>query len=213
MNGRSPQVTSRPRGLLRRAVLGCLAAAVVLAPAAMGWADPDWVSPEDTPEPTAEQLADSVRTWEPGGVFQWEPGGVRQWDLEDSVTGLATESEQDSESVITLASDVLFEFGSAQIPPNAADAVTELLAEVPEDATVSISGHTDSIGETALNQELSEQRAAAVAEVVREARPDLTLEVEGFGEDQPVAENSIDGEDNPEGRAKNRRVEIRYDGG
>ncbi|HRW01540.1 MAG TPA: hypothetical protein P5314_07170 [Tetrasphaera sp.] len=46
----------------------------------------------------------------------------------------------------------------------------------------------------------------------RAARPDLKLDVEGFGKGRPVAPNSQGGEDNPEGRALNRRVEIRYEG-
>ena len=43
-------------------------------------------------------------------------------------------------------------------------------------------------------------------------RRDLQLEVAGFGMDQPVEPNEVNGEDNPEGRALNRRVEIRFSG-
>lgn len=62
------------------------------------------------------------------------------------------------------------------------------------------------------NKDLSQQRAKAVAAILETARPDLKLDVEGFGKGRPVAPNSQGGEDNPEGRALNRRVEIRYEG-
>lgn len=159
-------------------------------------------TPADLPEPTSKQLAGSVHTW--------EPNNVRQWDPEGSVTDLATEGEDGSEAVITLSSDVLFEFGSAEIPDNAAEAIVKTLEKVPDGSEVEISGYTDSVGDDSDNQKLSEKRAKAVATVVKDARSDLELSVEGFGEDDPVADNRTGGEDNPEGRAKNRRVEIRY---
>lgn len=90
---------------------------------------------------------------------------------------------------------------------------TELLierldvAEVPKGAEVQVHGHTDSIGSAAYNQELSEKRARAVAEVIESVRSDLRLQVKGFGKDRPVESN-----DEPAGRALNRRVEIRYSG-
>lgn len=158
--------------------------------------------PAELPEPTSKQLSKSVRTW--------EPNNVKQWDPKDSVTELATEGEEGSDSVITLSSDVLFEFGSAKIPDNAAEAVVKTLEKVPDGTKVEIAGYTDSVGDDSDNQKLSEKRAKAVAKVVKDARSDLDLSVDGFGEDDPVAENKKDGEDNPDGRAKNRRVEIRY---
>ena len=57
---------------------------------------------------------------------------------------------------------------------------------------------------------LSQRRAEAVAAAVAAARPDLVLSTEGRGEADPVAPNDNGGEDNPDGRAANRRVEIRY---
>lgn len=70
-------------------------------------------------------------------------------------------------------------------------------------------GHTDSIGSDAYNQKLSERRAAAVkAYLVSKGIEANRVYTEGKGEKQPVAENRTNGRDNPEGRAKNRRVEI-----
>jgi outer membrane protein OmpA-like peptidoglycan-associated protein len=84
-------------------------------------------------------------------------------------------------------------------------------ADTTEDAVVAVHGHTDSKGEDVCNQQLSEDRARAVAEVISAARSDLELEIEGFGETRPVASNGTSDADDPEGRAKNRRVEIRCD--
>lgn len=159
-------------------------------------------TPEDLPEPTSAQLSSSVHEWVPNNVKQWDPG--------NSVTDLVTEGEKGSDSVITLSSDILFEFGSAKIPDKAAKAVVKTLEEVPDGAQVKIDGYTDSVGDDSANKKLSQKRAKAVADVVEKARSDLELSVEGHGKDDPVAENTKNGEDNPEGRAENRRVEITY---
>jgi outer membrane protein OmpA-like peptidoglycan-associated protein len=74
-----------------------------------------------------------------------------------------------------------------------------------------VTGHTDATGEDAYNLDLSRRRAEAVAAWLR-ARPELggwTFTVAGKGEAAPVAPNSRpDGSDDPEGRARNRRVEV-----
>jgi outer membrane protein OmpA-like peptidoglycan-associated protein len=135
------------------------------------------------------------------------------WDLrpDDSTTPLETVIEEDETTTVRLTSDLLFQFGKHQITRTAGAAVGDLLDEIPQDAKVAVDGHTDSIGEDRFNQELSERRADAVADVLRTARPDLRLTVKGHGEGRPIAENIVDGKDNPVGRAKNRRVEISYD--
>lgn len=131
-------------------------------------------------------------------------------DAGDATREVAVETEKENDTVVTLTADLLFDFGSAELSDRAAGAVTELSAEIPQDATVTVDGHTDAIGSDADNQELSEERAQAVADVLGGARGDLTLEVRGHGESDPVAENSSGGEDNPAGRSLNRRVEVTY---
>ncbi|GAA5167764.1 OmpA family protein [Ornithinimicrobium tianjinense] len=132
--------------------------------------------------------------------------------LAESISPLEAETTQGEETVISLSSDVLFEFDRSAISETARKKIAELVADVPEGATVEIGGHTDSVSDEAYNQELSEKRAQAVADVLAQARPDLQLDVKGYGESQPVADNERGGEDHPEGRALNRRVEIRYEG-
>lgn len=132
--------------------------------------------------------------------------------LNANISPLEQVTSQGAETVVSLSSDILFEFGKAEVADTAAARIRELAADVPQNATVQVTGHTDSIGEDDFNQELSQERAATVAQIIEEDRPDLTLDVEGLGETDPVEPNEKDGEDNPGGRAANRRVEIRYDG-
>ncbi|MHA7125787.1 OmpA family protein [Janibacter indicus] len=115
-------------------------------------------------------------------------------------------------TVVTLDTDVLFEFAEAELGESAQEAVAEAVADVPDGAKVTVVGHTDSVGSDAANLKLSKERAQAVADVIEDERDDLELDVSGKGEKDPVADNDKGGEDNPEGREKNRRVEIRYQG-
>lgn len=115
-------------------------------------------------------------------------------------------------TVVTLDTDVLFEFAEAELGESAQEAVVEAVADIPDGAQVTVVGHTDSVGSDADNLTLSKERARAVADVIEDERDDLELDVSGKGEKDPVADNDKGGEDNPEGREKNRRVEIRYTG-
>jgi OOP family OmpA-OmpF porin len=75
---------------------------------------------------------------------------------------------------------------------------------------VTIEGHTDSIGSEGYNQRLSERRAAAVQQYLEaQGIAPERLETVGKGESEPVAPNTQDGRDNPEGRAMNRRAELK----
>lgn len=117
----------------------------------------------------------------------------------------------DGAIVIDLPADVLFDFDKATLRADAEPALTraaEVLRSYP-DAQVSIGGHADAKGDDAYNQALSMRRARAVADRLG-AATDRSLGAEGFGETRPVAPNARpDGSDDPEGRQKNRRVEIR----
>ncbi len=72
-------------------------------------------------------------------------------------------------------------------------------------AAVTISGHTDNVGNDAANKALSEKRAAAVRDhfVTAESVAPAGLAVKGFGKSQPVADNTSE-----QGRARNRRVDV-----
>ena len=113
--------------------------------------------------------------------------------------------------VIDLPADVLFDFDKATIRHDAEPALAraaELLKSYPR-AQVSIGGHTDAKGDDAYNEGLSLRRARAVADRLQ-GPAGRSLKAEGFGERRPVAPNvRPDGADDPAGRQKNRRVEIR----
>lgn len=114
---------------------------------------------------------------------------------------------------IDLAADVLFDFDKYTLKPAAADTlrkVGQVAASYPN-APLLIEGHTDSKGTHAYNMTLSERRAQSVKSwLVKNASvaaPRITTR--GWGETKPVAPNrKPDGSDDPEGRQRNRRVEI-----
>jgi outer membrane protein OmpA-like peptidoglycan-associated protein len=135
------------------------------------------------------------------------------------VTGLDTALKNlnakvtETEIRIDLSADVLFDFDKAEIKkvaePSLQNVATVLKANPA--AKASIEGHTDGRGEADYNQKLSEARAASVKQwLVTNAQVDAAnVATRGFGEARPVAPNAKpDGSDDPEGRTRNRRVEI-----
>jgi outer membrane protein OmpA-like peptidoglycan-associated protein len=114
--------------------------------------------------------------------------------------------------LLRLSSDLLFEFDSATLLPNAEQKL-QLVADYLKDAVkaqVTVEGHTDTIGAEDYNQKLSERRAEAVATWL-EKRAQLgknAITTKGYGETRPIV--------NPNGDIKeqepNRRVEIRIEG-
>lgn len=84
------------------------------------------------------------------------------------------------------------------------DSVAIVLNKYPR-TLLDIDGHTDDQGSEQYNQALSERRAISVAQYLGSRGIDQRrLLVVGFGETRPIASNAT-----PEGRAQNRRVEIR----
>ena len=115
---------------------------------------------------------------------------------------------------IILESDVLFDFDSAKLRPEAEKslhAVAEALEQF-KGRSIRLLGHTDSKGDDGYNLKLSIKRADSVRSFLA-GEPKLKgfqFKSEGRGEREPVAPNLFaDGRDDPDGRQKNRRVEIR----
>jgi OOP family OmpA-OmpF porin len=107
---------------------------------------------------------------------------------------------------------VNFDFNKSNIKSEFApilDEAAQTLKDTP-DVKVQIVGYTDSIGSDAYNLRLSERRAQAVKQyLVSKGVAAGRLSTEGRGEQDPIAPNSKDGKDNPEGRAMNRRAELK----
>ena len=121
-------------------------------------------------------------------------------------TGIGVTREGD-ELVLDMPSEVTFATGSANLDPafrSTLDNVAATLTEY-EKTSVDVLGHTDSTGSDAFNQTLSQQRSSTVANYLsqRGVQP-VRLATRGYGESQPRASNTT-----VEGRASNRRVEIR----
>lgn len=113
---------------------------------------------------------------------------------------------------IRLPSDVLFEFAKADLTPAALQTLDVVKDQLDSaGGTITIEGHTDAIGDDASNQLLSEARATSVRTALQDGLGSgFAFDTVGFGESRPVAPNTNpDGTDNPDGRAQNRRVEIR----
>jgi outer membrane protein OmpA-like peptidoglycan-associated protein len=102
---------------------------------------------------------------------------------------------------------ILFDFDQATIKASSEPALRQLLAalQAAPALSVDIEGHSDGVGDDAYNLSLSERRAQAVmAWLVQNGVADGRLHAVGRGETQAVASN-----DTADGRALNRRVEVR----
>ena len=128
-----------------------------------------------------------------------------QTTLQDRLEALGAE-ETATEVVIRLPGSILFDFDSADIRPDAARSLGEVLEVVNaySERPVRVEGHTDSIASEAYNQGLSERRASSVVDwFVARGVARQRLRAVGWGEGRPTATN-----DTPEGRQRNRRVEV-----
>lgn len=110
-----------------------------------------------------------------------------------------------------LSGDVLFDTAKATLKPEAQTflvAVAEILKK-NAGTKVEVGGHTDSKGNEASNQALSEQRANAVRAFLTSKGVAVgMLTAKGYGSSKPVGDNNTD-----EGRAKNRRITLVVQGG
>ena len=103
--------------------------------------------------------------------------------------------------------DVLFDFDKSTIKPEAAQILDRLVAFMNEnkDKKAALAGFTDNIGTEAYNLKLSDRRWMSVRDyVVKKGVDGGRVSGQGFGESKPIADNKT-----AEGRAKNRRVEIK----
>ena len=129
-------------------------------------------------------------------------------ELREKLANTGVDVRRDGEVINLVVPDAIsFATNSAQLTPDFYVSLNKVAASLQEypDSTVQIVGHTDSTGTAAYNQQLSVNRANAVvlylgAQGVATAR----MQALGMGASQPVADNAT-----IDGRARNRRVEIR----
>lgn len=116
------------------------------------------------------------------------------------------QTRDSARGLIVNMSDVLFDTGSATLQPAAREKLAKIsgILLAHPGLTLQIEGHTDSVGSDDFNQQLSERRADSVRDfLAAQGVPASSITARGFGKTQPVASN-----DTPEGRQRNRRVEL-----
>jgi OOP family OmpA-OmpF porin len=111
---------------------------------------------------------------------------------------------------ITFGSDELFDFDRAELKAPARAKLDELAVKMQgaQITAIHVIGYTDGIGTDAYNDKLSERRANSVRDylVSKGVNPNQ-IDTEGRGKRNPVASNAT-----KEGRAQNRRVDVKVEG-
>lgn len=114
--------------------------------------------------------------------------------------------ETDEGWTLSMGSRVLFGFGADRLGPDEVETVARLTDSLIKVGLtrVRVEGHTDSIGDAAVNQRLSLRRAEVVArEMESRGFPAAGLQARGLGATRPIADNATEA-----GRTQNRRVAV-----
>lgn len=155
-----------------------------------------------TQEQAAQAEAEQAR--QAAAEAEKEKAALRAQLLQQLNTILQTRDT--ARGLIVNMSDVLFDTASYTLKPGAREKLAKISGVVlaHPGLNLKIEGHTDSVGSDEYNQELSENRANAVREfLIEQGVAGSGVTAQGFGKTQPVASN-----DTPDGRQRNRRVEI-----
>jgi outer membrane protein OmpA-like peptidoglycan-associated protein len=181
-----------------------------------------WQTPGEIQQPrgtwqTPGEIQQPRGTWQTPGEIQqpkgtWQqPGPIQVPKGIEAVRANVTRCEHR----LSVVADALFDFDKANLRLEAEET---LAAAGPEIAKLGgkparVEGHTDGKGSDAYNMKLSEARATTVRDwlVGRSLVPSGTP-IKGYGKSRPIAPNTTAaGHDDPEGRQKNRRVEVVFD--
>lgn len=128
-------------------------------------------------------------------------------ELKEQTAGSGIDVTQEGDGILLNLPDVTFAVDSTAISPSfqsALDKVAQSMVQYPN-SLIDVYGHTDSTGSDAYNMDLSKRRADSVARYLASRGVSMArIQTQGMGENYPVADNGT-----PEGRALNRRVEIK----
>lgn len=129
-------------------------------------------------------------------------------DVRKNFDNNEAEVYQQGNKLILRLKDIKFASGSAQIPNSSIGLLGKIgdILQKIEPESIQIQGHTDSVGDNALNQKLSMRRAEAVEKFLESRDSEYDIQAVGFGEQKPLVTNET-----KEGRATNRRVDIVID--
>ncbi len=106
---------------------------------------------------------------------------------------------------------IYFDFNKTDVKPEGAETLNNLLAILKTYPTISltldISGHTDSKGSEEVNMKIGRARAIACLDyLIERGISESRLRLKSYGKSAPAAPETVNNKDNPNGRAKNRRV-------
>ena len=129
-------------------------------------------------------------------------------ELRAKTAGTGIDVVRDGDSLLlNMPSEVTFDVDSSAVKPQFRNTLNDVASTLVqyESTYIDVYGHTDSTGSDAYNQTLSERRAQSVSSYLSsQGVQSARLATRGYGESQPVASNTTE-----DGRAQNRRVEIR----
>jgi OOP family OmpA-OmpF porin len=162
-------------------------------------------------EPATVTLSGTVSNSELGSDLRTGLAGLAGFT--GSADGLAIDADASEEiNAVFELEPILFQSGTAIILPESQttiDAAIEILRRFP-DAEIEIGGHTDSLGPLEANRILSEARAQAVLQALRDGGVTNQLEAVGYGESQlKFPDDKGDTQDKIDARQANRRIEFR----
>ena len=120
-------------------------------------------------------------------------------------TGVSVTRQGDN-IILNMPGNITFQTNSADINANFYSVLNSVVLVLNEynKTLIDVMGHTDSTGTNAINQPLSERRAASVGQyLISQGIDSRRVATQGVGSTRPIASN-----DTPEGRQQNRRVEL-----
>ena len=169
---------------------------------------------QDTAGKVAEQARDA---WAALGKFFSKklPNGIElnipEFGVENKLVAFIEDAQRAVDDKTWFSFDRLtFETGKATLKPESQEQlknIAEILKAYPN-VMIKLGGYTDNTGDPQANLTLSQQRADTVmADLVKLGVDASRMKAEGYGQEHPVADNSTE-----EGRAKNRRIDIRVTG-
>lgn len=129
-------------------------------------------------------------------------------ELRKATAGTGIEVQRQGDDIkLVMPGAITFNTGSTELSPAAQFNLDKLASSFRQygDNNIEVTGHTDSVGSNASNIELSQKRAISVGKhLIGQGIDKNRVQVYGAGPSQPIASNSSE-----EGRAHNRRVEIK----
>ena len=160
-----------------------------------------------TPEPPKVSTKEAVKAVAPAASKAVSAANAKL-DKQAEEMGKVADVKRSSEGIeVNMKSDILFAPGKAELKPEAVEQINkvgDILAKYPNEK-IEIIGYADSKGTDAVNKTVSEKRANAVKDALLARKvPAGSLTAVGKGSADPIGDNKT-----AEGRAKNRRVELK----